>query len=296
MNKQNHLKLAPVLVMMTGGIVYLFFLAISLSSMLQQPWLGLEFKGLEPGLAEVIAVSDQGEAASVIQQGQLVRGIVCDSGEVIFSGYSFIADPEETPDYQSYHNFFAHQAELYACLNSGQLSLLLPEGRSPPITPLLRRPITEISVGYWLTHILGFSSLIFGLGVWAHRRGEVPSRLLVLWSVSIAIIVHTMSVYGFRELAIDADLFLAVHKANRFAVMMMGFTILTLIFYYPRRLSPQPYALLLLSTGFLVALNENLELIEWPLHTFYLIQMLTFLTYLFVMVIQWRRSRKIAMD
>jgi len=287
--------LAPAQVMMLGGILYLLLLAISMSSMLQQPWLGIEFKRLDSGMAEVAALSNK-RLGEQLKKGQVVRGISCESGDVLFNDLSFVADPEETPDYQSYHNFFSHQAELSTCLHSAQMRLLLNDGSSVSVTPLQHRPVAEIPAGYWITHILGFSCLIFGLGVWAHRRGEVPGRLLVIWSVSITLIVHTMSVYGFRELALDADLFLTVHKINRFCVMMMGFTILTLVFYYPQRLSQHPYALILLSFGFLMALNESFEFIEWPLHTFYLPLMLIFATYLSVIFIQWRRSREIALD
>lgn len=280
---------------MLGGLFYLVLLAISLSYMLHQPWLGIEFKQLAPGVAELARVSNK-VAGERLKKGEQVWGISCASGDVPFTPLSFVADPEETPNYQSYHDFFTHQAALYACLSSEQVSLLLSNGRSVPLTPLQSRPFSEIPVGYWITQMLGFSCLVFGLGVWAHRRGEIPGRLLVLWSVSITLIVHSMSVYGFRELALDADLFLIVHKINRFSVMMMGVTILTLVFYYPRRLSQRPCALMLLSLGFLLALNESFELFEWPLHTFYLPLMLIFLTYLSVIFIQWLRSRKIAMD
>lgn len=279
-----------------GGILYLLLFAISFLSMTQQPWLGVEMKETEIGSAFVNDVSEDSAASGIIFPGDIVRGIACGEGEIPFNRYSFIEDPEETPDYQSYHAFFKHQQALFRCLNSKTLKLVLSDRISAPITPQSSRPILEIPPGFWITHALGISTLIFGLGVWSHRRGEISSRLLVIWSISITFIVHSMTVYGFRELAIDADLFHRVHAINRFAVMLMSFTIFTLICYYPRRLSRFPYTSFLLTLGLLLALNEIFQIIEWPWHTFYFVSMLVYLTSFIMLGFQWYRSRQSAVN
>lgn len=264
--------------------------------MTQQPWLGVEMKETDTGFASVIGVSEDSEASEILFPGDIVKGIACDEGEVLFNRYSFIEDPEEVRDYQSYHAFFEHQQALFNCMSSKALKFILPDRVSAPITPLSSRPIPEIPIGFWITHVLGISTLIFGLGIWSHRRGEISSRLLVVWSLAITFIVHTMVVYGFRELGLDAELFRSVHAINRFAVMMMSFTIFTLICYYPRRLSQFPFAVLFMSLGLLVSLNELFKFIEWPWHTFYFVPMLVYLTSFIMLILQWHRSRQSAIN
>lgn len=296
-NTELRLKLAPLPVMMIGGLLYLVLLYFSMGAMRDQPWIGIEFRATEAGKALITAVEGDGPAAGKVGAGSVVKGLVCGGGRrVDFNALTFIQDPEETPDYGRYAQFFRHQAELDSCLIAGALRLSLHQGVTDVITPLAKRPLSEIPLGYWLTHLIGFSTLVFGLGIWTHRRGEVSSRLLALWAIAITVIVHSMSVYGFRELALDAELFRLVHKLNRFAVMMMGFTILTLICYYPRPLGRFPYAAVLLSLGLLMSVNESVEFVQWPLHTFYVPLMLVYLFSIILLIIQWRRSREDAMD
>jgi len=282
--------------MMMGGIFYLLLFAFSFSMMTQQPWLGVKLKEIETGSAVVTDITVNGPSHQVITEGTVIYGIHCQQQTVLFNDYSFVEDPEETPTYRTYREFFEHQQALYQCQGDQQLRYILSDGLSQPVTPQASRPLLNIPIGYWITHALGISTLIFSLGIWSHRRREVSSRLLVLWSISIAFIVHTMSVYGFRELTIEPDLFQWIHHTNRFSVIILSVTIFTLICYYPVRLSKFPFASVLLPLGVLLGLNELFQVLQWPWQTFYFVSMLVYLLSFITLALQWQHSRKSAIN
>ena len=282
--------------MLIAGVFYLLLFAFSYSKMISQPWIGIDFQQTEIGSARVTDIAEQGPAWQLVSTGDLVRGLACAQGSVLFNRYSFIEDPEENPTFRDYQAFFEHQRALSSCLAGGDLRLLLSDGVSPVIHPLSQRPFLEIPVGFWITHLLGVSTLILAVGIWSHRRGKTTSRLLLLWSVSVCFIVNSMVVYGFRELAIAPELFLLVHSINRFSVMILGFTIFILICYYPTRLTRFPIATLLLPVAVLLALAERFALIEWPWHTFYFVLITVYLSAFITLSLQWRRSRDSAIN
>ncbi len=279
----------PLQLLLVAGLIYLGLFFLSIHFLLDQPWLGVT---LETTGEEILVTRlDQRTSDTTLDGIKSLKAIHCSGGELSIETFALIQDPEEIADFRQHRRFFVLQDRLHDCLQASSIALHFADGDSIGITPLPHRPFDSVPVGFWLIHAIGVFCYLFGIGVWAYKRGQAAHRLLVIGAMSIALVVPTMAVYGFRELALDGELFLLLHRINRFSVLLLFNTTLCLLWYYPRPINHFPFAPWVLSIALLTWLNETLQIVDLPLHSHYLLPSLTLLTAVIISCIQWWRSR-----
>jgi len=296
MIRKRSLVAQPLYLMLLAASLYIVALLVNVSYLTTQPWMGVEFDWGTPGVGTVVRLADSAPSDDASLIGRQLSGLQCDGRPVAFSDVTFVQDPEETPDFASYRRFFEHQDELAECLNGKQVQLLLTSGEGLPVVVAPARPLLSLPAGYWITQTLGLGTLVFAIGVWSHRPGQRANQLILVWGIALAFIVHSMSIYGFRELAVPAQTFQLAHAINRIALYTMSFTVLLLILVHPQPLVRPSRQRLVIGIGGLLLGNELLQLFDWPPHSFYVPLLLVYLYVIFALWRQWRSSRLVGRE
>ncbi|MCU7844561.1 MAG: hypothetical protein KZQ93_12045 [Candidatus Thiodiazotropha sp. (ex Monitilora ramsayi)] len=290
------LALLPLLSL--AGLIALGMVALSLWLSLQQPWLGVEARP-DPAVAAWV-VTGVAEAASTagFEVGDQIVAVAADGHTPVrFEAGFAVEDPETLPDFQTYNRFFERQDALFRVLLAERIELQLADGRVLPLSAAPARPWSTLPLPFWIVNGFALFCILMGVGIWGHRRGRATTRLLVLGSIGILLTSATVGVYGFREFALSGELFAWLHRINRFGVYLWVYSMVTLLWFYPRPISRLPAAQVVFLLASLLCLNELLQGSDWPLHTFYLPGAFTpFGLGLVLASLQWRRSRGLPLD
>lgn len=178
--------IAPLTVLITGGIAYLGTVFLGLWLLSRQPWLGLSLS-LQPG--------NEGQGLWVAAvygpgiQDESLRGAIIttlgntDEHRVNVGPLSVMGEPDNLSTYAQYNRFFEHQAELYMLLSQAQVFANLGSGQSVALSIAHPRPIADLPFRYWIINFSAAIGLFFGLGIWSYRRGQATSRLLAVGGV-----------------------------------------------------------------------------------------------------------------
>jgi signal transduction histidine kinase len=281
-----------------AGLACLGMLFLSLWLSLQQPWLGVETRpDTGKGSWIVTAVGEAAAGAGLKAGDSIVAFAAPGHASIPFHADFAVEDPETLRDFQAYNRFFERQEALDRLLHSDRAELRLADGSRHLLTPAPRRPWWTLPLPFWIVNGFTFFCVLMGVGIWGHRRGRATTRLLVMGCIGILLASSSMVVYGFREFALDGELFLWLHRINHIGVFLWGYTMVTLLWFYPQPINRFPAALLIYPAAVLLCVNEWLQLFDWPLHTFYLpAAYVPFTVVLVLAAIQWRRSVGLPLD
>lgn len=290
--------IAPLTVLITGGLAYLSIVLFGLWLLSQQPWLGLNLQSSNEGKGLLVdAVYGAGPQDESLQ-GAIIMALG-DANEhwVNVGSLSIMEEPDNLSTYAEYNHFFAHQAELYSLLSQAQAFASLDSGRSVALSMVRSRPIADLPFSYWIINFTAAVGLFFGLGIWVYRRGQASSRLLAIGGSGFMLLACTMAVYVSRELALPPQWFKALCAVNHLGAILFSYSALILLYYYPRRIGTLPFALIGFTVASLIWINETLQIVQWPIHAFYIS---AFIGPYFVGLIlasqQWRLTRQRPLD
>ena len=281
-----------------AGLAGLGMLFLSLWLSMQQPWLGVQAQP-DTKTAAWIVTSVHGAAARTgLEVGDSIIAFAAPEDRPIrFHDDFAVEDPETLPDFQAYNRFIERQDRLHQLLGSDQVEVWLADGTRHTLAPESSRPWWTLPLPFWIVNGFTLFCVLMGVGIWGHRRGRATTRLLVVGSVGILVASTCMSVYAFREFALNGELFLWLHRFNRAGVFLWGYTMVTLLWFYPQPINRFPAALLFYPAVALLCINEWLQLLDLPLHTFYLPAAYVPLTLgVILATIQWRRSAGLPLD
>lgn len=280
--------LTLIVVMMVGAAVRL---------LQPLPWIGASFAPAitEEGL-EVTGVHPGGPAAGHLTEGEVVVAIRTVDGDWLdVAGYRPGLEPHGLSTFEALDRYLEHQGRVFDALRGEAVTLAT---REDVITlPLAReRPLASLPAAFWLFHAFGGIALLVGGAVWLSRRERLDAALLAISGCGFFLATWTNSLYLVRELAFPAEAFDLVLRANHLAMTVMVGAILLLFVHYPRPATARwPSVLIVL---FLLAyqVNENLQQVDWPLHSFYFPLVLIYAIALGLAYRQWRLSADMPMD
>ncbi len=232
------------------------------------PWLGVQLAAAPNGI-QVVAVTPAGPSAGRLTPGDVLVSLHTPSGQVLpLAGEMLLVCPHDYPTYAQFNHFFAQYHELFTAITTGPITFELASGQRVRVTAEAARPLREIPAGFWLMTGISILVLQAGVGVWAFRRDQIPTRLLLISSLGYMILGLALAVYSTREWLLEPQLFRWLTQNDHLGAMIYGYSAMVLFWYYPRPLGRFPMASLFMSTAALLWLNELFQLIEWPLHTF----------------------------
>lgn len=279
---------------------YLLLLAIAIGIALfisslyfhtRGPWFGVELVSHQKGF-EVKTVATGGPS-----EGKLVPGdvlIALNEKEGVsrhLDGGLLIESPLFLPTYSSYNKFIASYQDLYSAIGNDSVTFVLDNGREVVIEPGTTRPLTALGWVYWVLTMVGILVFWVGVGVWGFRPGQATARIVVLSATGYMLAALAFAVMESRDGLLNPQLLWLGSHLVHLGDMLYGYTAMVLFWYFPRCLGRFPMVSLFLSAIALLLLNEYMEFIEWPIHTFDMQYVIPFILGIIFASIQWKINR-----
>lgn len=287
---KSFLRLGAPLQRLMGCSLFLL-LAVVLAAWLAQhgPWLGLSLSP-DPGRGQwVSAVDERGPLAGHVRPDDLLYGLSASQGHVSLLNYDHGLQPHAMPTYQRYQAYLDHEDQVYAALSGESVTLFFQDAGPVQITPFQQRPLSALPLSFWLLHLYGALACLIGVSVWVFRPGLWSARLLALSGVAMFVATWQHSLWEDRELALPGALFHILMRGNHLAMHVLLGAMMILLVVYPQRLKHSGRIISLLISGIvLVQLNETFQILELPLHTFYLPLLIYYLVGAALIIVQWR--------
>ena len=267
-------------------IIYVTWLAV------QQPWLGIQIK-YEAGkstlkIAEVVEGSPAYEKLTPEDE---ILGFQYGEQYVAITPFYNMEDPDSNPTYETYNEFMRKQTELYDLLFNESLTVKLKD-KEVTLYPQASRPLSSLSItSYWMVIAFGFSALIIVLSIWSSQRGKTHIRILAVLGVGFFVGATFNAVILSREIVLHGELFYLLSSLNTLGIILFGLSITALLWNYPKRISNYPTTLLIYILYPIIWINQTWQIIELPLHTYYLHFLITFCFLVFFAIRQWLQSR-----
>ena len=282
-----------IAIILTVVLVYSFWV---LHQTTQQPWLGLRFAAdpHSPTGLRVSSVSAAGPAAGRLRRGQRVVSLEGKNGHVALSP-AMLRQPDWFPTYREFNQFLANQDLASRILREPTVTLRLDNDASVTLHPASSRPLWALPVVHWLYLLFGLAGFIIGLIVWRHRPRFLPAAMLFVAGAG-ALLHYYGAVMVERELALPAARIQSHAIASTFGSHAFVWAEIGIFQIYPRALT-RPFMLLpVLLVLMLLAINSALQLVELPLHTYFLPYALIVFWYFPLLFLQWRSSRRRALE
>lgn len=259
---------------------------------MRTPWLGVELAAAPHGI-RVIAVEPEGPSAGLLAPGDVVLSLRTGDGRrLVIPADSLQLIPHAQATYAGNRRFYEYHELLYPAITSGPVTLILADEREVTIMADTRRPLGKLPWVFWALACSGVIVLLVGVGIWAFRLDHTSTRLLALSSLGYMITSLSLATIATREWLMPPDLMWWMSAACYFGTMLYGYSAMALFWYYPRPLGRFPMAIAFPLAALLIWLNNMVfQLIEWPLHTFYLQYFPAFAVGVWFARRQWHNAR-----
>ena len=229
-----------------------------------QPYLGLAFKS--GGVNQLEVVHSQ---LPNFKPGDRLVGLVKKQGQLLtFNQFSNLVDPDTLPSYQDYNRFFNYQRQLYQSYLEGPLIFKLDKGTTRQVTPKLIKPVSALPWRFWVLNLIGTLALLIGAWLWSYRPAHSGTGFFFLSGIGFYLNTASSSVYAYRELLIEPNTFWVLSGLNQFSYLSFGYFMVAVFMVYPVRLVKSGTLYLLLAWYLLLWINQVMQWIQWPLHTY----------------------------
>ncbi len=293
-------RLAPLQILLLGALALLLAVGFAAWLALRGPWLGLELRAAgDQGLLITDVAPNGPTGASGIKPsaGTHLRALRWRGETLPLTHYDPAENAHTYPTFESYNRFLQREDEVARALRQPPVTLLLDDGRALTLTPAARRPLSSLPLDFWLLHGFGLMAFLIGLSVWAFLPGYWPARLLALSGAGFFAATWQHSLWQARELALPEALFDVLMRGNHVALYVMLGALLVLLAMYPGRLRHGHWVIgVSLTATLILQINENLQLINLPLHTYYLPLLFYYLGGVALAMVQWFRARRRPLD
>lgn len=259
------------------------------------PHIGLSLAPSAQGV-EVVSVQRTADRDG-LKPGAVIRALVRADGERLsLVGYLPRYEPASEGGYAGYNDYIERADEVDRWLRYDDTQLVLAGGARIPALVDKPRSFTSLPYDFWLNHLFGLISLMIGVAVWSYRRGEISSRLLVISGASFFLATWCNASYLSREIAIGQELFFALKVGNHIGLHLVIWSLVAILALYPKQVVSVRSTLFFGLAVVLILVNESLQWLEWPLHTFYLPVVLYWFLGVLASAAQWRLSRRDPLD
>ncbi len=284
--------LAPLQSLLLASFLLLVSVVIAVLLAIREPWLGVTFSPAADQGVRVAELHPLGPAFDKLQPGDFVQGLSSSRGYHDLAGFDPVAQPHAELTFAGYNRFIEEYGDAYESLSGGEVALHLNDGVVVTVVPAPAKPVSALPVRFWLLHLYGGLACLIALSVWVFMPRLWPARLLALSGVGMFVATWSHSLRESRELVMSADWFHALMRINHLGFYVLLVALLILVVIYPRRTPGGRWIIAVaVSAACLVQVNETFQVIDLPLHTFYLPLLMLYMTGLAVMAIQWLQTR-----
>lgn len=291
--------IAPMPAMVMGAALALLLILMAVVAVLNQPWLGVTLAPDEDsGHLRIVALHPDSDARHLLSQDSLVMGLINPvSGKYVdLAGFIPGTEPPSMPTYGEHNALLEREGLLAAALEGTEVTMVLADGSAVTIPVHNDRPLGAVPLDFWLFNLFGTIAWTISLAVWAARPQQLPARLLAMSGAGFFFATLFNSVYLSRELALPENVFLFLSRMNNLGLAVMLVSLMALMAYYPRRLTRLSLGVPIVLGLVLYQLNEQMQWVEWPLHTYYMPIMALYLVGILVALRQWQLSRDQPLD
>lgn len=296
-----NLRITPIwtiLLVSTFGVLCVTF---TLLATLNQPYLGLQLDGESIDGAWVVKhvdlqrnlpsqLTDEltvGVKILAVTESRSINGRDRDVVQWQFSP----SDPDSFSHYDQYNQFFHLQEKISRLMRHYTLGLILKNGQVLDFPLEGMRPLRTISFAVWACHAIGLLALIIGAFVLVFAQNRFAATHTFLAAVGYFITQLTNGFYISREFALPGDIFLLASILNHAGALFFAFFTLVVLLNYPKRIVSFPVHYVCYAAIIFFFINDVMQWVEWPIHTFLLPFFLPLTLACVVMLKQWRESR-----
>ncbi len=287
----------PINVLVLAGLFGALLIGISIFYSLHQPWLGLSFIESEVKGIMVTDVDPDGPSSTIIASGdilQSIRGVR--TAWMPLDDELLIEDPDMLSSFSQRSELQKNIKDLYQAMLSPVVYIRLDDGREVRIQPETIRPLSSLSYSYLILNLVALIALMIGAGIYSMQMVSLPTRLLFLSGVGLAIAASSAAIYTSRELAINPEQFYFFTALNHFGIYSYAVSGLGLLWHYPRSLKNWSMARILAISVLIVWVNELGQWLEWPFHSYYFPIVILFILAAFFGGAQWFQSHDKPVD
>jgi len=285
---------APLQILLSVALTLLLSIAMSIWIMIHESWTGVELVTHDAGW-QVASVQSDSPADGHLATGDVIRSVHVDGDTVMLAGQTRYTNPHEHPTYASLNTYLAFEDRLAHLVNADAFHVQLDDGRRISLEPAKRRPWHKIPSGFWLLHTFGFLAATVGVAVWAFQQTQKATGLLALSGLGFYVATWFHSIWHVREWAIPAPWLDVMLRGNHLGLHLMLSTLAMLIATYPKQMGRWKASGVAVFVA-LVQINENLQWLDWPGHSFYTPLLVYYLIGIALAVIQWRRAKYSPLD
>ncbi|TAJ77725.1 MAG: hypothetical protein EPO42_09425 [Gallionellaceae bacterium] len=282
---------APVTIIIIAALVAAGLAVASTMLALSGSWLGVVFDRIYGGAGvRVEQVMDNSPVAGILRDGDIITAFVTPShGRVDVPAIATLEDPDQLGSYAEYNAFFALQQAVWEAISSPSFTAILSDGRSVKLTSADFPGPAVLPAAFWWLLLFGGASFLLGVSVWSMRSQDPVTRMLAISGTGFMVGAYCCAIYIAREIAMPAKLFFGLASANHLGIMVFAYAAILFLWFYPQRLGKGPAAWIFLSGVAAIWLNETLQWLSWPVHTFYAHFVVAYFLLVLFSIMQWRK-------
>lgn len=294
MNTRRLSSFAPLTTITVAAILAVSLAVVSAMLALSGPWLGVVFdRSYEGTGVRIVQVMDNSPFAGKLHSGEIIKAFVTPlHGRVDVLSFATLEDPDQLSGYAEYNAFFAHQQVLWEIISSPSFTAILGDDSEIELATAHFPGPTVLHGEFWWLLLFGGISFILGVSAWSMRPGELVTRVLAISGMGYMLGAYCCAIYMARELALPSNLFFALASLNHLGIMVFAYASILFFWYYPVRLGNGSAAWVFVFVVAAIWLNETLQWLSWPAHTFYAHFVVAYSLLLLFTFLQWRKSRR----
>lgn len=248
----------PTRLLLIASVLAGVFVVIAVLLATRVHWLGIELAHESNGI-RVVAVNPQGPSDGLLASGDLVQSLRASDGRYIpLTPESQLREQQVYRMFARNMAFTAHQKRLFDAIESGVAIFRLADGREVTVELSVTRPIGDLPSRFWAMTGASICVLLVGIGIWSYSRGRRFMQLVLLGSVAYFFAGLCLAIYGTREWLLEPELVTLLTAGHSLCNLVATFSLISLLWYYPRRLGNFPLPAFVLGTVVVFWLNSQL--------------------------------------
>jgi len=218
--------------------VYLLAVFLSVQISVSTPWVGVELNvNKVTGDVVVSSVESNSPAAGIITENEVITSVSGAMGAVDVTDFLINEMPFNLKTYKEFNYFFSLQSNVSRLLDGKNILFETSEGSSHEIQPAPVRPISSLSVIYWLQLLVGGAVFFVSMAVLAFSSKEtrIVNICFALAGLSFLILSNVVAIYTSRELALNGSLFYILSMVQYYASLGFVSFFVSIFCFYPMR-------------------------------------------------------------
>ncbi len=279
-----------------AAFVYtLLALTVTIALSLQEPWMGLRLVPLSAGESMQVQVQSSQGPSAVIPAGAVLLSMRATAGgaAIQLQADDLMEEPDVLGSYAKMDAFFARQQQITEVLAQPRVTLVwqVAQTQGETVVTPQGRPIHSLPILFWFQLAVSVTGCLIACWVWVLRPHDWGARMFGVTGLLFPVFAMPAAVYSGRDLALPADLFVALSSLNHAGSMGFGAALCAIFMAHPKPLLRPAHLLWPFVVFTLWWLADLLRWVPNPTLGIQLLVMAEMLLAMLLAAVQWRRSR-----